>query len=133
MNSVEQADHRQFSVDVFELEIPAGSRSGKRWHMADEILYVLGGHGYSLHWDVAADLDDKYYARIANEPTRHEVKAGDTLYVPQNTVAQHFSADGQPLRLLSGQNRLFKQLGYDRVAYLENAPEFGAQAAGMRA
>jgi hypothetical protein len=98
--------------------------------MADEILYVLGGQGYSLHWEVAADLDDKYYARIANEPTRHEMKTGDTLYVPQNTIAQHFSADGQPLRLLSGQNRLFKQLGYDRVAYLENAPEFGAQAQG---
>ena len=49
-----------------------------------------------------------------------------TLYVPQNTIAQHFSADGQPLRLLSGQNRLFKQLGYDRVAYLENAQEYNA-------
>ena len=44
----------------------------------------------------------------------------------QNTIAQHFSADGQPLRLLSGQNRLFKQLGYNQVAYLENAPEYGA-------
>ncbi len=65
-------------------------------------------------------------------PTRHEITAGDTLYVPQNTIAQHFSADGQPLRLLSGQNRLFKQLGYDRVAYLENAPEFGAQPEAVR-
>ena len=129
LSALETTDVRTFSVDAFELEIPAGSRSGKRWHMADEILYVLGGQGYSLHWEVAADLDDKYYARIANEPTRHEIKAGDTLYVPQNTVAQHFSADGQPLRLLSGQNRLFKQLGYDRVAYLENAPEFGARPA----
>jgi hypothetical protein len=94
--------------------------------MADEILYVLSGEGYSLHWEVGAEIDDKYYARIANEPTRHEIRQGDTLYVPQNTVAQHFSADGQPLRLVSGQNRLFKQLGYDRVAYLENAPEYRA-------
>jgi mannose-6-phosphate isomerase-like protein (cupin superfamily) len=126
LSSPEATDVRTFSVDAFELEIPAGSRSGKRWHMADEILYILDGEGYSLHWEVAADIDEKYHARIALEPTRHEIKKGDTLYVPQNTVAQHFSADGQPLRLLSGQNRIFKQLGYDRVAYLENAPGYGA-------
>jgi quercetin dioxygenase-like cupin family protein len=130
MSSRERIDVRTFSVDVFELEIPAGSRSGRRWHMADEVLYVLAGSGYSLHWEVAADLDDRYYARIAREPALYEVSAGDTLYVPQNTVAQHFSSDGRPLRLLSGQNRLFKQLGYDRVAYLENAPGFGAADAG---
>jgi quercetin dioxygenase-like cupin family protein len=126
LSSPATTDGRTVRVDCFELEIPAGSRSGKRWHMADEVLYVLDGSGYSLHWEVASELDEKYYARIAQEPTRHEITKGDTLYVPQNTIAQHFSADGQPLRLLSGQNRLFKQLGYDRVAYLENAPEFSA-------
>ena len=124
LSSPQRSDVRTFSVDVFEQEIPAGSRSGKRWHMADEVLYVLGGRGYSLHWDVTAEIADKYYARVAREPSRHEIGPGDTLYVPQNTVAQHFAADGEPLRLLSGQNRLFKQLGYDRVAYLENAPEW---------
>jgi len=100
--------------------------------MADEVLYVLSGSGYSLHWEVGAELDEKYYARIAKEPTRHEITAGDTLYVPQNTIAQHFSANGQPLRLLSGQNRLFKQLGYDQVAYLENAPEYELATAAVR-
>jgi quercetin dioxygenase-like cupin family protein len=129
LSSPDTEDVRTFSMDVFELEIPAGSRSGKRWHMADEILYVRDGSGYSLHWEVGAELDDKYYARIAKEPTRHDIKAGDTLYVPQNTIAQHFSAAGTPLRLLSGQNRLFKQLGYDQVAYLENAPEYAAAVA----
>jgi quercetin dioxygenase-like cupin family protein len=127
MSSPERTDLRTFSVDVFELEIPAGSRSGKRWHMADEVLYVLSGSGYSLHWEVQAELAEKYYARIATEPTRHEFAAGDTLYVPQNTIAQHFSADGEPLHLLSGQNRLFKLLGYDRVVYLENAPSLAAE------
>jgi len=86
--------------------------------MADEVLYVRSGSGYSLHWEVAAELSEKYYARIANEPTRHEFKTGDTLYVPQNTVAQHFAADGTPLRLLSFQNRVFKHLGYDTVKVL---------------
>ena len=122
-------DVRNFSVDAFVLDIPAGSRSGKRWHMADEVLYVLEGNGYSLHWEVEAEIAEKYHARIAKEPTRHEFKTGDTLYVPHNTVAQHFAADGQPLSLLSGQNRLFKQLGYDSVVFLENAPEYDAQEA----
>lgn len=121
LSSPEKSDLRDFSVDVFELEIPSGGRSGRRWHMADEILYVMSGSGYSLHWEVGADIDERYYARIAKEPTRWEIKAGDTLYVPQNTVAQHFSNDGQPLHMLSAQNRLFKMLGYNNVAYLDDA------------
>ena len=123
MSSPARTDVRTFSVDTFELEIPAGSRSGRRWQMADEVLYVVSGAGYSLHWEVEAEIAEKYHARIAKEPTRHEIKQGDTLYIPQNTVAQHFAADGTPLRLISAQNRLFKQLGYDRVSYLEAAPE----------
>jgi quercetin dioxygenase-like cupin family protein len=122
LNSLDQLDHRQFGVDVFELEIPAGSRSARHWKMADEVLYVLDGSGYSLHWEVQEEIAEKYYARIANEPTRHEFTRGDLLYVPQNTVAQHFAADGSPLRLLSAQNRVFKHLGYDNVHYFEDAP-----------
>jgi Cupin len=133
MNSKEQTDHRQFSVDVYEQKIPAGSSSGKYWKMADEIIYVLDGEGYSLHWEVEAEIAEKYYARIAKEPTRHEFKKGDTLYVPQNTIAQHFAADGTPVHLLSGQNRVFKHLGYDTVHYFENAPEYSEQDAAVGA
>jgi quercetin dioxygenase-like cupin family protein len=126
INSKEQTDQRQFSVDVYELTVPAGSRSGKYWKMADEIIYVLDGEGYSLHWEVEAEIAEKYYARVAKEPTRHEFKTGDTLYIPQNTIAAHFAADGSPLHLLSVQNRVFKHLGYDKVHYVEDAPEYAA-------
>jgi quercetin dioxygenase-like cupin family protein len=132
MNSMGQSDHRQFAVDVYELRVPAGSRSGRYWKMADEVLYVVAGEGYSLHWEVQAEIADRYYARVATEPTRHEIKQGDTLYVPQNTIAQHFAADGTPLHLLSAQNRVFKHLGYDAVHYVENAPEYAASLAGAR-
>jgi quercetin dioxygenase-like cupin family protein len=131
INSKEQTDHRQFSVDVQEQKIPAGGRSGKYWKMADEVVYVLEGSGYSLHWEVEAEIAERYYARIAKEPTRHEITQGDTLYVPQNTIVQHFAADGTPLHLLSVQNRIFKYLGYDNVHYFENAPEFESQAAAV--
>lgn len=121
MNSLEMAQ-RLFSVDMFELDIPSGSRSGRYWKMADEVFYVLDGNGYSLHWEVQAEIADRYYARVASQPNRYEIKKGDTLYVPQNTVAQHFAGDGSSLRLLSAQNRVFKHLGYDRVHFLESAP-----------
>jgi mannose-6-phosphate isomerase-like protein (cupin superfamily) len=126
MNAPERTDARQFSVDALELQIPAGSRSGKYWKMADEVHYVLEGDGYALMWEVEAEIAEKYYARIAKEPTRHEFKKGDTVYVPQNHICQLFAADGTPLRVLSFQNRLFKHLGYDNVAYLEDAPEYTA-------
>lgn len=121
MNSAAMTENRQFAVDVFELTVPAAGRSGRYWKMADEVLYVLDGEGYSLHWEVQAEIAEKYHARVAKEPTRHEIRTGDTLYVPQNTVAQHFAADGGPLHLLSVQNRLFKHLGYDTVHYFEDA------------
>jgi quercetin dioxygenase-like cupin family protein len=129
--SKDTPDVRVFSVDVFEQEIAPGSRSAKHLHMPDEVLYVLSGRGHSLHWEVEAEIAERYYARVAAEPSRHDFAEGDTLYVPQNTVHQHFNAsEDEPLRLLSVQNRLIKYLGYDTVAYFEDAPEYaGATAA----
>jgi len=116
-----RTDARIFSVDAFELDIPAGGRSGKYWKMADEVYYVLDGGGYALHWEVEAELAEKYYARIAKQPRRFEITKGDTLYVPQNHVCQLFAADHTPLRLINAQNRVFKHLGYEAVHYFEPA------------
>lgn len=125
LSSPERADVRVFSTDVYQQEIPGGSRTAKHWHMADEALYVISGRGYSLHWDVEAEIGERYYAHLAKEPSRWEFGAGDLLYVPQNTVHQHFNADpATPVVVLSAQNRLFKLLGYDSVIYLEDAPEY---------
>jgi quercetin dioxygenase-like cupin family protein len=124
----ERTDARTHSLDLYQQEIPAGGRSGKHWHMADEAVYVISGSGYSLQWDVEAEIDDRYYARIAKEPTRWEFSAGDLLYVPQNTVHQQFNTGREPLVVLSAQNRLFKLLGYDSVKYLEDAPDVSGKA-----
>jgi mannose-6-phosphate isomerase-like protein (cupin superfamily) len=113
------------AIDVHLQEIPAASRSGKQWQMADEIFYVLEGRGYDLHWDIEMEITDKYYARIAKEPSRWEWQAGDMVYIPQNCLHQHYNADaGKPARLISATNRLYKLLGYSRVEQLENAPEY---------
>jgi quercetin dioxygenase-like cupin family protein len=128
ITSPQRTDVRVFSVDLYQQDIPGGSRSAKHWHMADEVLYVMSGRGYSLHWDVEAEIGERYMARVAKESTRWEFQAGDLLYVPHNTVHQHFNADPTtPVVVLSAQNRLFKLLGYDAVAYLEDAPEYGSR------
>ncbi len=123
-----RTDVRVFSVDVYQQEIPGGSRSAKHWHMADEVFYVMAGRGHSLQWDVEAEIGERYMARVAKEPSRWEFGPGDLLYVPHNTIHQHFNADAKtPLLLLSAQNRMFKLLGYDSVVYLEDAPEYAGR------
>jgi quercetin dioxygenase-like cupin family protein len=121
LSSPERTDARIFSIDAFELDIPAGGRSGRYWKMADEVLYVLDGAGYALQWEVEAEIAERYYARVAHEAQHFDIIKGDTLYVPQNHVCQLFAADGTPLRLLSAQNRVFKHLGYDTVHFFEPA------------
>jgi quercetin dioxygenase-like cupin family protein len=127
--SQETPDVRVFSVDVYEQEIPPGSRSAKHWHMADEVAYVISGSGESLQWEVESEIAERYYARVAKEPTVWDFNADDTVYVPQNHQHQYVNTGAAPLRLLIVQNRLVKQLGYDTVAYLEDAPEYAASHA----
>jgi quercetin dioxygenase-like cupin family protein len=114
-------DVRLFSTDVFLQELGPGGRSARHWHMGDEIFYVLEGAGRTLEWQVEAEIDDRYYARVAREPREHTWTEGDLVYVPQNTVHQHRAADSGKVTLLGGQNRLFKLLGYDAVVHLEDA------------
>ena len=121
MSSPDRTDARIFSIDAFELEVPAGGRSGKYLKMADEVYYVLDGSGYALQWEVEAEIAEKYYAHVALEPRRYEITRGDTLYVPPNHVCQIVANDEAPLRLFNAQNRIFKHLGYDAVHYFEPA------------
>lgn len=130
LSSAQRPGVRAHSVDVYQQEIRPGGRSGKHWHMADEALYVMSGRGRSVHWDVAADIGERYLARIAREPTRWDFAAGDLVYVPQNTVHQHFNDGSEPLVLLSAQNRLFKLLGYDSVVMLEPPEQRGREVVG---
>ncbi len=126
--SPQRTDARTHSLDLYQQEIAPGGRSGKHWHMADEAVYIISGSGHSLQWDVEAEIDDKYYARIATEPTRWDFAKGDLVYVPQNTVHRIENSGKEPLVLLSAQNRVFKHVGYDNVVYLESASAGATEA-----
>jgi hypothetical protein len=56
---------------------------------------------------------------------RYEWEAGDVIYIPPNTIHQHFNADPKrPVRLISATNRIYKYCGLNDLEQLENAPEY---------
>lgn len=112
MASPQRTDVRSFSVDVYEQEVNAGASSDAHLHMADEVVYVISGSGKSLQWQVEAEIAEKYYAHIANTPKTFDIKAGDVLYIPQNTIHQYIANSDESLVFLSAQNRMFKLIGY---------------------
>jgi quercetin dioxygenase-like cupin family protein len=124
--SPETTHVRSFGVDLQMLRVPAGSRTSVHWHMADEYLYVLQGQGRTRQWDVAMELDDKYYAHVAKEAVEAEFGIDHHIYVPPNTQHVFENTGDEDLVLISAQNRLFKYLGYDKVVVLDPAPEYSA-------
>ena len=106
--------------------IPPGSRSGKHRHMSEEYIFVLEGKGYDLHWDVDFELGEKYYWKVDEKPSRWEWEQGDSIYIPPNTVHQHFNADPEkPARFISATSRMVRYIGFDDLEQIENAPEYG--------
>lgn len=116
---------RMETVDAYMQIVPPGSRSGKHRHLAEECLYVLEGRGYDLHQDCDVEITDDYHWKPQDEIKRFEYEAGDVVYIPPNTIHQHFNADpDRPLRLISTINRIFKQCGLNDLEQIEDAPEY---------
>ena len=56
---------------------------------------------------------------------RYEWEAGDVIYIPPNTIHQHFNASAErPVRLISATNRIYKACGLNDLEQLEDAPEY---------
>jgi quercetin dioxygenase-like cupin family protein len=121
----EAMNTRMETVDAYMQIIPPGSRSGKHRHLAEECLYVLEGRGYDLHQDCDVEITDDYHWKPQEEIKRFEWEAGDVIYVPPNTIHQHFNANpDRPARLISSTNRIFKQCGLNDLEQVEDAPEY---------
>ncbi len=121
----EQMNTRIETVDAYMQIIPPGSKSGKHRHLAEECVYVLEGRGYDLHQDCDVEITDTYHWTPQDEVKRYEWEAGDVIYIPPNTIHQHFNADpDRPVRLISSINRIFKYCGLNDLEQIENAPEF---------
>ena len=121
----EAMNTRMETVDAYMQIIPPGSQSGKHRHLAEECLYVLEGKGYDLHQDCDVEITDTYHWKPQDEVKRYEWEAGDVIYIPPNTIHQHFNADpDRPVRLISAINRIYNKFGLNDLEQLENAPEY---------
>jgi quercetin dioxygenase-like cupin family protein len=123
----EQMNTRMESVDAYMQLIPPGSHSGKHRHLAEECLYVVEGRGYDLHQDCDVEITDTYHWKAQDEVKRYEWEAGDVIYIPPNTIHQHFNADpDRPVRLISAINRIYQKFGLNDLEQVEDAPEYEA-------
>jgi quercetin dioxygenase-like cupin family protein len=121
----EQMNTRMETVDAYMQIIPPASRSGKHRHLAEECLYVLEGRGYDLHQDCDIEIMDVYTWKPKEQINRYDWEAGDVIYIPPNTIHQHFNTDpDRPARLISSTNRIFKYCGLNDLEQIEDAPEF---------
>ena len=124
----EAMNTRMETVDAYMQIIPPGSRSGRHRHLAEECLYVVEGRGYDLHQDCEVEITDTYHWKPQAEVKRWEWEAGDVIYIPPNTIHQHFNASGdKPVRLISAINRIYKYCGLNDLEQLEDAPEYDAK------
>jgi quercetin dioxygenase-like cupin family protein len=124
----EQMNTRMETVDAYMQIIPPGSRSGKHRHLAEECLYVVEGRGYDLHQDCDVEITDTYHWKPQAEVKRWEWEAGDVIYIPPNTIHQHFNAGAdKPVRLISAINRIYKYCGLNDLEQIEDAPEYDAK------
>ena len=118
-------DTAECALEMYIQLLLPGSRSGKHRHMAEEVFYVLEGRGYDLHWDVKFDVTDKYYWDWEKEPKKFEWEMGDFVYIPPYTMHQHFNADvKKSVRIITSTNRIVKEIGYNWLEQVENAPEY---------
>jgi quercetin dioxygenase-like cupin family protein len=121
----EAMNTRMETVDAYMQIIPPGSRSGKHRHLAEECLYVVEGRGYDLHQDCDVEITDTYHWKPQERVQRFEWQAGDVIYIPPNTIHQHFNASpDKPVRLISAINRIFKSCGLNDLEQVEDAPEY---------
>jgi quercetin dioxygenase-like cupin family protein len=112
----------ELCVEAYMLFLKDGERSGKHRHMWEELTFVVEGSGYDLHWDMKFDCQDKFLWEWADEPKKFEWKQGDYIYVPPFTNHQHFAT--KEARLIIMSNRMIKEMGFDWLDQLENAPGF---------
>ena len=124
----EQMNTRMETVDAYMQIVPPGSRSGKHRHLAEECLYVVEGRGYDLHQDCDVEITDTYHWKPQAEVKRWDWEAGDVIYIPPNTIHQHFNASPEkPVRLISAINRIYKYCGLNDLEQIEDAPEYDAK------
>ena len=115
---------RECCVEAYMQFLKTGERSGKHRHMWEELIFVVEGSGYDLHWDMKFDCLDAFKWEWATEPRKFEWQRGDYIYIPPFTTHQHFAGTTEDVRLIIMSNRIVKEMGFDWFDQVERVPEF---------
>ena len=115
---------RERCVEAYMQFLKPGERSGKHRHMWEEVLFVVEGSGYDLHWDLKWDCLEAFDWQWAEAPKKFEWTVGDYVYIPPFTMHQHFANAGQECRIIVMSNRIVKDMGFDWYDQVERAPGF---------
>jgi len=123
--------HRQLStceccVEAYMQFLKPGERSGKHRHMWEEVIFVVEGSGYDLHWDMKFECLDAFHWEWAEGSKKFEWTRGDYIYIPPFTTHQHFATEEARLIMMS--NRMVKEMGFDWFDQVETAPGFAPEA-----
>ena len=118
----EKLNTREMCVEAYMQFLKPGEKSGIHRHMWEELIFVVEGAGYDLHWDMKFDCLDAFKWEWLEVPKKFEWKQGDYIYVPPFTNHQHFAT--AEARLIVMSNRMIKEMGFDWLDQLENAPGF---------
>ncbi len=122
----EKLDTREMCVEAYMQFLKPGEKSGIHRHMWEELIFVVEGSGYDLHWDLKWDCLEAFKWEWAPEPKAYSWKRGDYIYIPPFTNHQHIAGDHEDCRLIVMSNRIVKEMGFDWFDQVANAPSFDA-------
>ena len=118
----EKMDTKECCLDIYMQFLPPGKASGKHRHLSEEVIYVIEGKGYDLHWDVRFDVHDTMEFEWETEPKHYDWEQGDFVYIPPYCIHKHFNADASAeARFIVINSRVIKPMGFDWFEQLENA------------
>ncbi len=133
----EKLNTREMCVEAYMQFLKPGEKSGIHRHMWEELIFVVEGSGYDLHWDLKWDCLEAFQWEWAAEPKAYSWKRGDYIYIPPFTNHQHVAGDHEDCRLIVMSNRIVKEMGFDWFDQVANAPGFDPRrptaAASVRA
>jgi gentisate 1,2-dioxygenase len=118
----EKMNTKECALDIYMQFLPPGQASGRHRHISEEVIYVVEGSGYDLHWDVKFDVHDEMEFEWEAEPKRYDWEQGDFIYIPPYCIHKHFNPDpASEARIIVINSRITKALGFDWFEQLENA------------
>lgn len=85
-------------------EIPPGGRSGKHFHVGEEIHYIMEGEGYDVIDDRRWDWNEK-----------------DVVTIPVLSTHQTFNSGNRPMKMLVVKTQVYDHMGFGGIEHLEDA------------